>query len=139
LARAYVRTGATSGTVVSGYGHGELHSRHTDHIDGLCSFRSLGKLVLGKRYRTDNRVRTNVCTPVTLDTVLRFPYRDVYRDTTSLVCGRSGRSGTVYIILEGRYRKCISFLCVYLRLDILNKIYNVSSAALNFRCEQAFV
>ena len=84
-------------------------------------------------------MRTNVCTPVTLDTVLRFPYRDVYRDTTSLVCGRSGRSGTIYIILESRYRKCISFLCVYLRLDILNEIYNVCSAALNFRCEQAFV
>ena len=140
LSRTYVRAGTTSCTVVSGYCHGELHARHTDHIDRFHSFRSLCKLFLCQSYRTDNSVRTYICTAVTLDTVLRLPYRDIHCDTTFLVCRRSGRCRTIYVIVECRYRKSISFLSIYLSLDILNEIDNVFSAVLVYlRCSKAFV
>ena len=75
-------------------------------------------------------MRTYICTAVTLDTVLRFPYRDIHRDTAFLVCRRSGRCRAVYIVVKCRYRKSISFLSIYLSLDILNKIDNVFSSVL---------
>ncbi len=68
----------------------ELVIRHTGHRKSLCSFRSSSSLSLGQSYRTDNCVRADIGTSVTLDTVLRIPYRDIYCDTTLLVC-----SGTV--------------------------------------------
>ena len=85
-------------------------------------------------------MRTYICTAVTLDTVLRFPYRDIHCDTTFLVCRRSGRCRAVYIVVKCRYRKSISFLSIYLSLDILNEIDNVFSSVLVYlRSRKSFV
>src|SRR5699024_1444665 len=46
----------------------------------------------------------------------------------------------VYIVVKCRYRKCISFLSIYLGLDILNEINNVFSAVLVYlRRSKSFV
>src|SRR5699024_7370574 len=108
LARAYVCTGTTSGTVVSGYYHGELVVSHTSHRQCLHAFRSVGSLISGQSDGTDNSMRADISTAVTLDTVFRIPYRDIYCDTTFLVCGRSGGSGAVHIILECGYGQRVS-------------------------------
>ena len=92
LARADICTRSTSCTVISGYCDSELHIRHTDHRNRLHSFRSISSFFFCQSYRTDNSMRTYICTAVTLDTVVRLPDRNVYRDTTFLVCGRSWRS-----------------------------------------------
>ena len=89
LARADICTRSTSCTVISGYCDSELHIRHTDHRNRLHSFRSISSFFFCQSYRTDNSMRTYICTAVTLDTVVRLPDRNVYRDTTFLVCGRS--------------------------------------------------
>ena len=74
-------------------------------------------------------MRANIGTEVTLDTVVRIPYRNIYCDTTLLVCRGTGRSGTVYIILECGYRQVVTFLSVYRSLDVVDEIYNVLSSA----------
>ena len=85
-------------------------------------------------------MRTYVRTAVTLDTVLRLPDRDIYRDTALLVCGGAGRGRAVYIVLERGYREGISFLCIHLRLDILYKINHVFSSVFTYmRNGQTFV
>ena len=74
-------------------------------------------------------MRTNVCTAVTLDTVFRIPYRNVYCDTTFFECSCTGWCRTVYIIFECRYRQCITFLSVYFALDVVYEIYYVLTVA----------
>ena len=78
-------------------------------------------------------MRTNVGTEVTLDTVVRIPYGNIHSDAALLVCGGTGRCGTVYVILESRYRQSISFLSAYLGLDVVYKVYNVLSS-LGYNC-----
>ena len=78
-------------------------------------------------------MRTNVGTEVTLDTVVRIPYGNIHSDAALLVCGGTGRCGTVYVILESRYRQSITFLSAYLGLDVVYKVYNVLSS-LGYNC-----
>src|SRR5699024_1511709 len=106
-AGAYICTGAASGTIQSRNSDCELVSGHTGHILHLHIRRSLGSLVSSHGNRTDYSMRTNVGTEVTLDTVVRIPYGNIHSDAALLVCGRTGRCGTVYVILESRYRQSI--------------------------------
>ena len=69
-------------------------------------------------------MRADISTSVTLDTVLRIPYRDIYSDTTFLVCSSTGWCSTVNIIFKCRYRQCITFLSINLSLDVVNEINN---------------
>ena len=75
-------------------------------------------------------MRADIGTTVTLDTVLRIPYRDIYCDTTLLVSRGTAGCGTVYVILECGYRKRVTLLCVNLCLNIIYKVYNVATAVL---------
>ena len=75
-------------------------------------------------------MRTYIGTEVTLDTLGRIPGRNVNRNTSLLVSGGSGRSGTVHIILECGYRQSITFLCAYLGLDIVNEITPLAPASI---------
>ena len=84
-------------------------------------------------------MRTYIGTEVTLDTLGRIPGRNINRNTSLLVSGGSGRSGTVHIILECGYRQSITFLCAYLGLDIVNEINNVFSVAAYYCIIKAFV
>src|SRR5699024_8201202 len=109
------------------------------HLQGLHAFRSFRSLFLGQSNRTDYRMRTYIGTSVALDTVVRIPNRNIYRDTALLVCGGAGGSGTVHVILECGYRKEASFLSAYLALDVVYDINNVRSAALRVGHLQAFI
>ena len=80
-------------------------------------------------------MRADIGTTVTLDTVLGIPYRNVYCDTTLLVCSSTGRCGTIYIILECRYRKVVTFLSSYFALNVIYEIYNVFSSAVHSLCD----
>ena len=84
-------------------------------------------------------MRADICAAVTLDTVLRLPYRDVNGDSTFLVCGGTGGSCTVNISGKCGYRQSISFLSVYFGLDIVYEINNILSSAFCVSHEQAFV
>ena len=84
-------------------------------------------------------MRTYIRTTVTLDTVLRIPYRNIYCDTALLICSSTGRCRTIYIILECGYRKAVSFLSVYLALDIVYKINNIFSSVFCNRYSQTFI
>ena len=76
-------------------------------------------------------MRADIGTTVTLDTVFRIPYRDIYCDTTFFESSRTGRSRTIYIILECRYRQVVTFLSVNCMLDSINEINNVFSVTGN--------
>ena len=67
-------------------------------------------------------MRADIRTEVTLDTIVRIPYRYVYGDAALLKCGGTGRSRTVNIILECGYREVVTFLSVYSSLDVVNEI-----------------
>ena len=84
-------------------------------------------------------MRTYIGTEVTLDTVVRIPNRNVNSDTTFLVCGRSGRGGTIYIINKCRYRQSVAFLSADLGLNVVNEINNVFSSLGNYLVIKAFV
>ncbi len=73
-------------------------------------------------------MRADICTTVTLDTVFRLPYRDIYCDTTFLVCGGTGRSCSVYEILECGYRQRVSFLRSNFGLDVVYEFNNFLGA-----------
>ncbi len=135
LTWADVYTGSASCTVICGYSHSKFHSRHSDHIKCLQSFWSLSNFFLCKCYRTDNCMRADICTAVTLDTFVRIPYRDINCDTTLLICCTSGWCRTVCIVSKCRYWQSISFLSINLRLDVLNECYNIVFSTLNFWCE----
>src|SRR5699024_6786923 len=117
LARTYVCTGTTSGTVKCGNSHCEGVFRHTCHRQSLDSFRCVCCFFCSHSDRADNCMRADICTTVTLDTVFRLPYRDIYCDTTFLVCGGTGRSCSVYEVLECGYRQRVSFLRSNFGLD----------------------
>ena len=70
-------------------------------------------------------VRAYVGAEVTLDTVLRIPFGNIYCDTALLVSSSAGRSGTVYVILECGYRQVLSVMSVDRLLDVINEINNV--------------
>src|SRR5699024_8159659 len=76
---------------------------------------------------------------VTLDTVLRIPNRDVYRDTALLISGGTGRRRAVHVIRESGYRQRISFLCVYFRLNVVYEINNIFSISGSNLYIQSFV
>ena len=139
LARAYVCTGTTSGTVKLGNSHCEGVVRHTGHRHGLDAFRSCCCFFCGHGNRTDNSVRADEGTSVTLDTVFRIPYRYVYGDTTFLVCGCAGRSCSVYVVCKCGYRQVVSFLGSYFCLDGIYEFNSVSAAALCMSCGQTFI
>ena len=84
-------------------------------------------------------MRTYISTEVTLDTVVRIPYRNLNSDTALLVCGRSRWCGTVYVLSKCRYWQGISFLSAYLGLDIVNEINNFLAALGNYLIIKAFV
>ncbi len=84
-------------------------------------------------------MRANICTSVTLDTVLWSPYRNIYSDTTFLVCSSTGWCSTVNIIFECRYRQCITFLCINLSLDVINEINNFLTSLCSMSHMQAFI
>jgi len=79
-------------------------------------------------------VRADIRTTVTLDTVLRIPYRDIYCNTTLLISRGAAGCGTVYVILECGYGQAVTFLCVYLCLNVIYEVYNVAAAILSM-CE----
>ena len=84
-------------------------------------------------------MRADIGTEVTLDTVVRIPYRNVYCDTALLVCGRTGRCGTVNVILERGYRKVVSFLGVYCSLYGIYELNNVFSSLCGVNHVKTFV
>ena len=136
---ADICTGATSCTVKCRDGHGKLVAWHTGHILHLHICRSVSSFISCHSYRTDNSVRTYIGTEVTLDTVVNIPYRNIYCNTTLLVCGRTRWCSTVYIILECGYRQGVSFLSAYLGLDIVYEINNFLAALGNYLIIKAFV
>ena len=73
-------------------------------------------------------MRADIRTEVTLDTVIRIPYRYVNCDTTFLVSCRTGRSCTIYIIGKCRYRQIVAFLSINSSLNGIYKLNNVSSS-----------
>ena len=80
----------------------------------------------------------DISTSVTLDTIFRIPYRDIYCDATFLISSRTGWCGTIHILFECRYRQVVSFLCVYCVLDGIYEINNVFSLAGNIFCDDVF-
>ena len=75
-------------------------------------------------------MRADIGTSVTLDTVLRLPYGDIYGNAALLISRRTAGGGAVHVILECGYGQGIALLCVYFCLDFIYKAYYVSSAAL---------
>ena len=84
-------------------------------------------------------MRAHIGTTVTLNTVLRIPYRNIHCDAALLVCGSTGRSCAVHIVFKCRYRQGIAFLCGYFGLNVIDKINCVFSSALCMGHNQAFV
>ena len=82
---------------------------------------------------------TYISTAVTLDTVFWFPYRDIYSDSTFFVGRCSGGSTSIHIIAECRYRKTVSFLGIYLHLNIVDEFHYVFSAVFCMGCCQSFI
>ncbi|SCI83152.1 Uncharacterised protein [uncultured Clostridium sp.] len=70
-------------------------------------------------------MRANIRTEVTLDTIFRIPFRNIYRDTTFFVSSGSLRECTVSHIYERGYREIVSFLSINRDLDIVNEINNI--------------
>ncbi len=84
-------------------------------------------------------MRADIGTEVTLDTVIRIPYRYINGNAALLVCGGTGRSGAVYIILECGYREVITFLSVYCCLNRIDEFNNVCSSFGRMNHIKAFV
>ena len=76
-------------------------------------------------------MRADICTSVTLDTVVRIPYRNVYSDTTFFVCSSTGWCSTVYVILECGYRQAVTFLSINF---CLNVVYECNNIVTSFIC-----
>ena len=74
-------------------------------------------------------MRTYIGTDITLDTVFRIPYRNVNCDTAFLICRRTGRSLSVFVFLNNRYRNSVTFLSVYRNLDVVYEINNIFSVS----------
>ena len=122
--RADVRTYAAAGAVQGGYCHGVLHTGQLHCVLDLNGSRSSRSLVSGHDNRTDNCVRANECTLVTLDTVLGNPLGNVNSDTALLIC--SGTLGECTVndvhINEGGYGDLVAALCVYGDLNLVDEI-----------------
>ena len=73
-------------------------------------------------------MRADIGTEITLNTVIRIPYRNIYRNTALLISSRTDRSGTVHVALESGYRKIISFLCGNIILNVVYKIESIGSS-----------
>ena len=81
----------------------------------------------------------DIRTEVTLDTVINVPYRNLNSDTTLLVCRRTGWCRTINVILECRYRQCVTFLSAYLGLDVVYEVYNFLSSLGNYLVVKSFI
>ena len=100
LAGAYIRTGATAGTVEYRNGHGKLHAGHTGHIHNLGAGRGFRSLFLGHDNRTDDSMRADIRAEVTLNTVVRIPNRNVNCDTAFFISRGALREGAVLSAFE---------------------------------------
>ena len=117
----------------------QLLISHTSHSQSLHLSRCSSSLSLGHSNRTNCSVRADIRTSVTLDTVFSIPYRDINCNTTFLVCRSSGRSSSIYIILECRYRQGVTFLSRYFSLDVVNKVNSSLSSALCMSSYKSFI
>ena len=84
-------------------------------------------------------MRTYIGTEVTLDTVVRIPYRNIDSNTAFLICGGTGRRCTVYVIYECRYRQVVTFLSINSSLNRVNELHYVFSALCCVSHLKAFV
>ena len=84
-------------------------------------------------------MRTYIRTSVTLDTIIRIPYRDIHCDTALLICRSTGWCGTVNIIFKCRYRQTVTFLSGYFTLDGVDEINNLLSSAFCMSHKQPFI
>ena len=85
-----------------------LYAGHAGHIGAI--FMPSGAFAASSSVRATGRItgmRAYIRAEVTLDTVLRIPFGNIYCDTTLLVSSSAGRSGTVYVILECGYRQVV--------------------------------
>ena len=111
-ARAYLSAGTAAGAVQGGNGHNKLHAGYAGHILGLSALGSGGQLVGGHSHRTDNGMGTYIRAEVALNTVLRIPLRNVYRDTALFKGGRALRSGAVHMRHKGGNRQLVALIGV---------------------------
>ena len=131
LTRAYIDTASATGAVHHRNSHTELVARHTGHIQQLGCSGSLGSFVRSHNDRTDNCMRTNIRTEVTLNTIVRVPNRNINSDTAFLVSRGAYREHTVYIFLKGGNRKLVASLTIDSVLNIGYIFYQRRCLALN--------
>ncbi len=82
-------------------------------------------------------MRTYDSAAVTLNTVLRLPLGNVYRDTSLLECGRTVRACTVDVILKCRNGKLVTLVSVN---GLKNAVYVLYESACAVYCvEEVFV
>ncbi len=121
LARTDIRTVAATETVKN---IDLLNETHTGEClaDGgdrmLFAERCCSSLLGCEDKRTDTCVRTNVRTFVTLDTVLRIPFRNESRDTALLISGCALLPCAVSTVGKRAYREKVSVL----RVDFVHYI-----------------
>ena len=84
-------------------------------------------------------MRTYIGTEVTLDTVIRIPYRNINCDTALLICGGTGWCRTVNVINESGYRQVVAFLSVNSSLNRINELDNVFSSLCSVSHLKTFV
>ena len=78
-------------------------------------------------------MRTYIRTEVTLDTVVRIPYRNLNSDAALLICGGTGWCGTICVFCKCGYGQGVTFLSAYLCLNVVDEV-NYILSSLGYNC-----
>ena len=123
MTRTNVHAVAAAKAVEYAHLHAEVHTLHSRRCFHLaCGALDTLHLFLVHYEWADTCVRADICTLVTLDTVLSSPLRNESRYTAFLVLSCTSRPCTVLYALESRYRKEVAVLCVDWANDVGNEL-----------------
>ena len=127
LAGTYGDTAAAACAVEGGNGHSELEAGQTGHISCLGACGSSSNLSLCHSDRTDNCVRADHGTEVTLDTICEVPFGNVNSDAALLISSGALGQSAVHGVHEGGDRQLVALLCVDRNEDIVDELDQLGS------------
>ncbi len=120
--RADVHAGTAAGAVVSGNGDAELVAGHAAKVDELHGSRSGLSLSLGQSDRTDDGVRADIGTLVTLDTFVGLPLRNEEGNAAFLQSGGAEGLFAFDIVGEDRDGDVVAVLVVGRDEDVVHEL-----------------
>jgi len=124
----YIGAVTATGAVIYAYLYPEpvlfQNTRYT--LNCSCSFRSIFGLFICQEERPDGCMRTYIRTLITLDTLIRLPFRNIYCYSPLFISRNTCRESPVFPVFECAYRDIVTFKTDYRINDITVKLRNIT-------------